>query len=85
LEFLALDYNPFDQFSLNAGIRVGRYFMLSGRRQLAPPVDGGKPKFDIRLSYRPPFGGKVLRRVSFSIGMDQDRPIKLGVDYTIRF
>lgn len=85
IDFLALDYNPFDEFSVNAGAKVGRYFTLSGRRQLSTPKPGQKPKFDIRLSYRPPFGGKVLRRISFSIGFDQDRPIKLGVEYGIRF
>lgn len=85
LDYLSLDYDPFDQLTLSAAVQMGRHLTLSARRQLSSPVVGIPPKFDIRLSYRPPFGGKTLRRLSFSIGSDQDRPWKFGIEYGIRF
>lgn len=85
LDYLNIEYNTFDRFAVTAAISLRRDLVLSGRRQLSSPLPGERPKYDIRLSYRPPFRNKALRRFTFSIGMDQDRPWKIAVEYGIRF
>ncbi len=85
LDYLNVEYNAFDQFTVTAAISLGRDFVLSGRRQISPPANGQRTKFDFRISYRPPFKNKVLRRFSLSAGVDQDRPWKISLEYGIRF
>lgn len=85
LDYLNIEYNTYDQFAVTAAISLGRDLVLSARRQLSSPLPGERPKFDLRLSYRPPFRNKALRRFTFSVGMDQDRPWKIAVEYGIRF
>jgi hypothetical protein len=85
LDYLNIEYNSFDQFSVTGAISLGRDFVLSGRRQISSPLPGEKLKYDVRLSYRPPFRSKALRRFTFSVGTDQDRPWKVSVEYGIRF
>lgn len=85
LDYLNVEYNTFDQLSVTAAMSLGRDLVLSGRRQISNPLPGFKPKWEVRLSYRPPFRNRALRRFSFSIGMDQDRPWKIMVEYGIRF
>jgi hypothetical protein len=85
LDYLNIEYNTFDQFAVTAAISLRRDLVLSMRRQLSSPLPGERPKFDLRLSYRPPFRNKALRRFTISVGMDQDRPWKIAVEYGIRF
>lgn len=85
LDYLNVDYNAFEQISIAGGVALNKHFSLSGRRQISQPLPGFRPKWDLRLSYRPQFGPKTLRRTSFSIGMDQDRPWRIAVEYGIRF
>lgn len=85
LDYLNVEYNQFDQFSLTAAITLGRDLVISGRRQISSPLPGERLKYDLRLSYRPPFRSRALRRFTFSIGTDQDRPWKVSVEYGIKF
>lgn len=85
LDYINIEYNAFDQFAVTAGITLGRDLILSGRRQLSSPLPGEPPKFDLRLSYRPPFRNRALRKFTLSVGMDQDRPWKISVEYGIKF
>lgn len=85
LDYLNIEYNSFDRLSVTAAISLGRDIVLSGRRQISDPIPGSKPKYEVRLSYRPPFRNRALRRFSFSIGTDQDRPWKIMIEYGIRF
>jgi hypothetical protein len=85
LDYLNVEYNQFDQFSLTAAITLGRDLVISGRRQISSPLPGERLKYDLRLSYRPPFRSRALRRFTFSLGTDQDRPWKVSVEYGIKF
>lgn len=85
LDYLNVEYNTFDQLSVTAAISLGRDVVLSGRRQISDPLPGMRAKYEVRLSYRPPFRNRALRRFSLSIGLDQDRPWKIMVEYGIRF
>jgi hypothetical protein len=85
LDYVNVEYNSFDHFSVTAAWAIGKNLILSGRRQLSSPIPGEGIRYDIRLTYRPSFGGSALRRVRFYIGTDQDRPWKIGVEYGIKF
>lgn len=85
LDYLNVEYNTFDQLSVTAAISLGRDVVLSGRRQISEPLPGMRSKYEVRLSYRPPFRNRALRRFSLSVGLDQDRPWKIMVEYGIRF
>lgn len=85
LDYINVEYSAFDKITVTAAISITRDLVLSGRRQITNPLPGERPKFDIRLSYRPRFAGKSLSRLSFNIGADQDRPWKIGVEYAIKY
>lgn len=81
LESLTLQYDLQNQASIGFAKILGKDFTLSGTRQISAPTPGFKQMFDIELTYRSP----KLRRFSFSIGADQDRPYKLSIEYGFRF
>lgn len=85
LDYINVEYSSFDRVTVTAAISLTRDLVLSGRRQISNPQPGERPKYDIRLSYRPRFAGRSLSRLSFSVGFDQDRPWKIGVEYGIKF
>lgn len=84
LDYLLFDYNPLDQALLRVGKSLGKGLMLQGVRQLSQPTFG-RTKYEIALSYRPPFRDRFFSRVRFTLGQDQDVPWKLGVGWSIRF
>ncbi len=84
LDYLDIEYNAFDGPVINASKSLGKGLTLTARRQLLESVHG-KTKYDFRLVYRLPVKNRLLNRVRFGIGFDQDRPYKLTVDYSIRF
>jgi len=85
LDYINVEYSSFDRVTITAALSITRDLVLSGRRQISDPLPGQRTKYDIRLSYRPRWAGKSLSRVSFSVGLDQDRPWKIGVEYGIKF
>lgn len=84
LDYFGFEYNPFENISLTLAKGLGNGFTLQYRRQLQE-TNGLPPRYDLRLFYRPPFRRDLLGRFSFSIGMDQDRPWKISVEYGFRF
>jgi len=85
LDYLSLDYNPFDRASILFARALNKDFVLQGQRQLSEPQPGFPVKFDFRLSYRPRRAKGIINQLSFSIGTDERRPIKFSIDYGIRF
>lgn len=85
LDYLTVEYDPLSQVSLSFAKDVGHHLTLQGRRQVSQPLPGQKPQFDLRLVYRPTFGPGALRRTAFSVGVDQDRPWKVAIEYGFRF
>jgi hypothetical protein len=85
LEYLNIDYNPIEGASLGFAKVLGKGLILQGRRQISPAVGNRKVDYDLRLTYRLPSRNVALSRVVFSLGLDQDRPWKLGVEYGFRF
>lgn len=84
LDYVTLDYNPFDQAIARAGKSFGGNFLLQASRQLSEPAFGRK-KYELKLTYRLPVEDKFFGRVRFGIGTDQDRPWKLTLDWARRF
>ncbi|AIE85174.1 translocation/assembly module TamB domain-containing protein [Fimbriimonas ginsengisoli] len=85
LDYLTVEYNPFEQTSILFAKTLGAGFTVQGRRQVGEPPPGFKPLYDLRLVYRPRRLRGVLSRFSFSIGADQDRPFKIALEYGTRF
>lgn len=85
LEYLTVDYNALEGASLDFAKVLGKGVILQGRRQISPPIGLRKPDYDLRLTYRLPTRNVALSRVVFSLGLDQDRPYKLGITYGFRF
>jgi hypothetical protein len=85
LQYLSLEYNAFEQTSIVFARTFGRNLVLQGRRQITDPPPGQRHRYDLRLTYRLPTRLRHLDRVMFSIGIDQDRPWKLAIEYRRRF
>ncbi len=85
LDYLNLEYNAFEGASAAFAKSLGKGLIFEGRRQLSPPVGDRKVQYDLRLSYRLPTRNRTLSRLVFSVGLDQDRPYKFGVQYGFRF
>ncbi|MBV6459148.1 MAG: hypothetical protein HONBIEJF_02291 [Fimbriimonadaceae bacterium] len=85
LDYLNLEYNQFEQASISLARTLGPGLVLSARRQISPPRFGERQRYEVKLTYRPRVPNRLLSRLRFSVGLDQDRPWKIGIDYTIRF
>lgn len=83
LDFVNVDYNAFDGTIIAAGKTLAPGLLLYGRRQLSQPTSGPL-KYELRLSYRPRLRNPLLSRFRFSIGIDQDRPWKVAIDWSQR-
>jgi hypothetical protein len=83
LEYLSLSYGPFGQTTVTAAKWLGKGFTLQGWKEISEPLDG-QQDFDLRLTYRPPRRIRQLRNLTFSLGIDQERPWKLSVEYSAR-
>ena len=83
LEYLSLDYGPLGQTNVTAAKSLGSGFMIQGRKEISEPLDGLQD-YDLRLTYRPPRRIRELRGLIFSMGLDQERPWKISVEYGAR-
>ena len=84
LDYLSLEYNPFEQITLSASKTLAKGLSLQLRRQVSS-LGSGRARYEVKLVWRPPTRYPLLNRVRLSLGFDQDRPWKLAVDYSIRF
>ena len=84
LDYLSVEYNPFEHVAITAAKSLSKNIVLSARRQISDPLPGLRQSWDVRLSYRLPFKGR-LRNLNVYVGADQDRPWKIGLTYGFRF
>lgn len=84
LDYLTLDYNPFDQTIIRAGKSFGRNLMLEVSRQLVEP-NQGRLKYEVKLTYRLPVKDQFFSKLRLGVGFDQDRPWKFTIDWSRRF
>ncbi|HRI44225.1 MAG TPA: translocation/assembly module TamB domain-containing protein [Fimbriimonadaceae bacterium] len=84
LDYLSIEYNPFDQTVITAAKTIAKGLTIVARRQVNA-LPGEKPRYELKLMYRPPFRNWIIGRSRFGIGIDQDRPWKITFEYGIRF
>jgi hypothetical protein len=85
LEYISLDYNPINLATVGTALALSNDFTLQYRQQLGTPAPGYRAIYDFRLVFSPRKGPPALRRFSFSVGTDQDRPYKFALEYGFRF
>lgn len=85
LDYLSVEYNAFDGASVVFARPFGKGFSLQGSRQVSEPQPGFPVRYDLRLVYHPRRFRGILSNFDFSVGMDQDRPWKIAVEYGVRF
>lgn len=85
LEYLNLEYNALEGPSVAFAKVLGKNLVFQGRRQISLQPGQRALNYDLRLTYRLPTRNRTLGRFVFSVGLDQDRPSKLGIDYGFRF
>lgn len=83
-DYLRIDYNILEHATITAARTFSRGLTLQARRQLFDPVTG-RPRYDVRLSYRLPRARGILSQTRLALGFDQDRPWRLSIEYSIRF
>lgn len=84
LDYLNVEYNAYEKVAITAAKSFGKHLVLSARKQLSQPLPGQRQTWDVRLSYRLPFKGR-LRNLNLAVGADQDRPWKVSLEYGFRF
>ncbi len=84
LDYISIDYNPFDQTVIGAGKVIGKGLMLQVNRQLSPNP-GERLKYEVQLTYRLPMEDAFFSRVRLSLGLNQDVPWRLKLNWARRF
>ena len=84
LDYISLDYNPFDQAVAGIGKTIGRGLMLHASRQIAANP-GERLKYEVQLTYRLPMQDDFFSRVRVSLGFDQDVPWRIRLNWARRF
>lgn len=84
LDYLTVDYNPFDQFVLSAGKTIGKGLVLQASRQLQQ-TNSEALKWEVKLVYRLPVADRFFSRVRLAFGIDQSVPYKLSINWSHRF
>lgn len=84
LDYLVLDYNPFDLGILRAGLTLGKGLTLEGSRQLTQ-TNFSPLKYEIQFAYRIPSGKGLLDRTRLTLGTNETVGWKIGLEYSVRF
>ncbi len=84
LDYISIDYNPFDLTVVGVGKVIGKGLMLQANRQLAPNP-GERLKYELQLTYRLPMEDAFFSRVRLSLGLNQDVPWRLKLNWSRRF
>lgn len=84
LDYLSVDYNPFDQFMVSAGKTLTKGLMLQVSRQLQE-TPTGPLRYEVKLLYRLPTSDRFFSRVRLGLGFDQTVPWKFSVGWSTRF
>jgi hypothetical protein len=85
LDYLAVEYTALEQATVTFARYLGAGFYITGRRQLTAPPPGFPPVEELRVTYRPAFGPRLLQDFNVSLFTARDRPWGLAVQYSRRF
>ena len=84
LDYLTIDYNPFDLAIAGAGKTLAQGLMLHGRRQLSQPTTG-RLKYELELTFRPPLRDKFFSRLRLGLATTQDVSWRIRLSWARRF
>lgn len=85
LDYLVLDYNPFDGPVVRAGREISRGLTIEASRQVYRQNPTQPLKFEFQLSYRPPLKDDFLSRFRVIAGFNERVPWKIGIEWSTRF
>lgn len=85
LDYLVLDYNPFDGPVVRAGREISRGLTLEASRQIYRQNQTQPLKFEFQLSYRPPLKDDFLNRFRVTAGFNERVPWKIGIEWSTRY
>jgi translocation and assembly module TamB len=84
LDYIAVDYNPFDGTVFTVGKTLARGLMLRASRQLE--ANPGEPlKYEVELTYRLPMQDAFFSRVRLGFGFDELVPWRVRLNWSRRF
>lgn len=85
LDYLALDYNPFEGAMLSGAKSFGKYLTVEGRRAITQTPFINAVKYELRLVYRIPTQNPLLSRSRFVLSTDNLRPYRIAIEFSSKF
>jgi autotransporter translocation and assembly factor TamB len=85
LDYLEIGYSAYAQATFSFAKSLGAELTFQGTHEVTQPPPGYPFQYDYRLIFHPRRAPGILRRLSLSLGTDQDRPYKIGLEYGTRF
>ncbi len=84
-DYLELEFNPFEGPTVAAAISLSRHLTLQGRRRIPVNQFAEEDLYELKLVYRVPSNNAFLSRSRLTLGMDNKSPLRLAIEYSIRF
>lgn len=84
-DYLELEFNPFEGPTVAAAISLSRHLTLQGRRRIPVNQFAQEDLFEIKLVYRVPSRDAFLSRSRLTLGQESRSPLRLAIEYSIRF
>lgn len=84
-DYLELEFNPFEGPTVAAAISLSRHLTLQGRRRIPVNQFAEEDLYELKLVYRVPSNNAFLSRSRLTLGMDNRSPLRLAIEYSIRF
>lgn len=84
LDYIALDYNPFEGTVLSAAKSFNRFLTVEGRRRVTDTSTLSNFDYELRLVYRIPSQNRVLSRARLVLSTDNIRPWRIAIEYSFR-
>lgn len=84
LDYLALDYNPFEGAVISGAKSFNRFLTLEGRRALSANESFSGIRYEFRLVYRVPSQNVLLSRTRFVLSANNRQAYRIAVEYSFR-
>lgn len=84
LDYLILDYNPFQGAVVRLGKTLGKGLTVQASRQITDPAFG-PTQYEVGLTYAPPASNDLLSKLRLSLTRTETVPWKIGLSYSTKF
>ncbi|MBL8060360.1 MAG: hypothetical protein JNK63_06550 [Chthonomonas sp.] len=85
LDYIALDYNPFEGAILSAAKSFNKYVTLEGRRALTEQRFVDAIRYELRLLYRVPTSNPLLSRSRFVLSSSNQSAWRVSIEFSTKF